>query len=244
MNGNIIFGIPVVSIDYASLARKIEEAIETKEQITITYANQNTLNIVYSDSGLQKIFTGFSIVHPDGIGVYLAAKFLYAKKALANRFTGSDFYLFGIERFAGNHSRLFFFGNREENLNRIPAYLPLLEIVGTQNGFDFDDSAVVKKINSANPDILFVGLGTPKQEAWVSKHKNSLTVPVIICVGDGIKIFCGRKERGPLWAQKAGFEWLFRMYHEPKRLWKRYVIGIPVFFTRVFKNKVLMRKDV
>jgi exopolysaccharide biosynthesis WecB/TagA/CpsF family protein len=232
-----IFGIPVMMTGCAKLMQLIEKTVANKSQITITYANQHTLNILYNNAELIDIFKRFTVVHQDGVGIHLAAKIIYGKKALAYRLTGSDFYVYAKDYFAGKPYRLFFFGDTPENLELIQEHSPGLQIAGLQDGYSFKDEVLIESINSSGCDILFVGLGCPKQEAWVMSNKDRLKVSVIICVGDGLKIFSGNKVRGPRWAQKSGFEWFFRFLHEPARLWRRYVLGIPVFFIRVFRIK-------
>ncbi len=232
-----IFGVPIVMTDCAELMQTIEDAAAKKSQVTITYANQHTLNILYKNDELIDIFKQFTIVHQDGVGIHLAANILYGKKALAYRLTGSDFYVYAKDYFAGKPLRLFFLGDKPESLALIKGSCPGLQIAGMQDGYSFDDSSVIEQINASECDVLFVGLGCPKQEAWVIRNKSKITAPVIICVGDGLKIFAGNKVRGPLWAQKAGLEWFFRFLHEPARLWRRYFLGIPLFFIRVFRIK-------
>lgn len=232
-----IFGVPIMMTDCAELVQLVERAVAQKAQITITYANQHTLNILYNNKELADLFNQFTIIHQDGLGIHLAAKILYGKKALAYRLTGSDFYVYAKDYFAGKPYRLFFFGDKPENLKLIKEHSPGLQIAGFQDGYCFNDEALIGAMNSSGCDIVFVGLGCPKQEAWVMENKHKLSASVIICVGDGLKIFSGNKVRGPLWAQKSGFEWFFRFLHEPARLWRRYFLGIPVFFMRVFRIK-------
>lgn len=95
-----IFGVPVLMTDCAELMEIVEEAAAQKEQITITYVNQHTLNILYNNEELIDIFKHFTIVHQDGMGIHLAAKILHGKKALAYRLTGSDFYVYAKDYFA------------------------------------------------------------------------------------------------------------------------------------------------
>jgi N-acetylglucosaminyldiphosphoundecaprenol N-acetyl-beta-D-mannosaminyltransferase len=239
-----ILGVQIQMADCSGLMEQVENAISTKRQITITYANQHTLNLLYNNRELLEKFSRFSIVHQDGLGAYLAAKILYGKKALAYRLTGSDFYMYAKDYFAGKRYCLFFFGDTMESLAAIPERCPDLNIAGLQEGYTFEDEIVLQSINESGCDILFVGLGCPKQEEWVIRNRELIKAPVIICVGDGLKIFAGNKVRGPLWAQKAGLEWFFRFLHEPARLGQRYFLGIPLFLLRVFRIKVFLRKNV
>jgi N-acetylglucosaminyldiphosphoundecaprenol N-acetyl-beta-D-mannosaminyltransferase len=88
-----------------------------------------------------------------------------------------------------------------------------------------EDAAVVRAINNAAPDVLWIGLGTPKQERWMREHRDSLRVPVMVGVGAAFDFLTARKKQAPLWMQEHGLEWLFRLLQEPRRLWKRYLVG-------------------
>jgi N-acetylglucosaminyldiphosphoundecaprenol N-acetyl-beta-D-mannosaminyltransferase len=239
-----IFGVQIQMTNCVELINLIENAIRKNSQISITYVTQHSLNLLFHNEKLQEIFARFTMVHQDGIGVYLAAKILYGKKALAYRLTGSDFYVYAKDYFAGKRYRLFFFGDTSENLAAIPEKCPGLNVAGLQDGYTYRDETVLQLINASGCDILFVGLGCPKQETWVTDNREKIKAPVVICVGDGLKIFSGNKARGPLWAQRFCLEWFFRFLHEPARLWQRYFLGIPLFFIRVFRIKFFLRKNV
>jgi N-acetylglucosaminyldiphosphoundecaprenol N-acetyl-beta-D-mannosaminyltransferase len=88
-----------------------------------------------------------------------------------------------------------------------------------------EDAALIDRINRAAPDVLWVGLGTPKQEMWMYEHRNKLRVPVMIGVGAAFDFLSSRKKQAPVWMRERGFEWLFRLSQEPRRLWRRYLIG-------------------
>jgi N-acetylglucosaminyldiphosphoundecaprenol N-acetyl-beta-D-mannosaminyltransferase len=105
------------------------------------------------------------------------------------------------------------------------------------------DKEIVEKIRISNSDILFIGLGTPFQELWLSKFNNTIDIPVQIAVGSGIDFISGNIKRAPKIMQKLGFEWLFRLFIEPKRLWKRYILGIPIFIFQLllFKLKLVFK---
>ncbi len=91
-------------------------------------------------------------------------------------------------------------------------------------------------IKKCSPDVLFVGLGPPKQEKWIWKHKDEINVPVSIAVGASFDFIAGSVKRAPKWMQKIGLEWLFRLCQEPRRLWKRYLIGNTIFVWLVLKE--------
>ncbi len=232
-----LFGIKFNNITYKEILDAIQLAIHTKNQLTICYANVNSINLSFNDEKLKKLLSEFDIVHQDGFGVYLGAKILFGRNGFCCRQSGSDLYEQIIEAAILNDWNLFIFGDIDDTLKRINNKYPKLSIVGKKNGYVFEDEKLLVEINNSNSDILVVGLGTPKQEEWIVKNKSNLIVKVIIAVGDGIKVFAGNKRRGPKILQKLGFEWFVRFIFEPKRLWKRYILGIPLFIFRVIKFK-------
>lgn len=237
-----LFGIKLKNISYTEILDSIQQAIQNRKQIKICYANVNSINFSIVNNKIKNLYSNFDIAHADGLGVFLATKILYGKGGLSYRVNGSDLYERLINDCKINNYKIFFFGDRTETLNHIIINHPQLNVVGTQSGFEFDSTSVISYINQNDPDILFVGLGTPKQEEWIVQNNQELKVNVIISVGDGIKVFAGTKKRGPKFIQKLGLEWFVRFIYEPKRLWKRYLIGIPLFILRVIRFKLTLNK--
>jgi N-acetylglucosaminyldiphosphoundecaprenol N-acetyl-beta-D-mannosaminyltransferase len=237
-----LFGIRLHNVSYLEILDSIQYAIKNHSQLSICYANINSINLAYADESIKTLFSNFDIAHPDGFGVYLSLKILFGKQAPSNRINGSDFYESLIQYGIEHDYNFFFFGDEDITLNQINSNHHKLKIVGTQNGYEFDSPSLISRINKSSPDILIVGLGTPKQEAWIVQNKQELKVNVIISVGDGIKVFSGTKKRGPKFLQIIGLEWLVRLFFDPKRLWKRYFIGIPLFIFRVLKFKFMNTK--
>ncbi|GAG30117.1 unnamed protein product, partial [marine sediment metagenome] len=119
---------------------------------------------------------------------------------------------------------------------------PGLIIVGTYSpsfAFENDEDEnrkIVEMINKSSPDVLFVGLGPPKQEKWIWRYKDEINVPVSIAVGASFDFVAGSVKRAPKWMQKISLEWLFRLCQEPRRLWKRYLVGNIIFIWMVLKE--------
>jgi len=233
-----ILGVPVAGVNYPDLLEAVRISILNNKKITLTSVNVNTINLANNLEHFRDNLSQIDIKHPDGIGVYLASRFVYGKEGLKLKITGSDFYNELKKHSIINNWSFFFFGDEEETLDKISKVNPELQIKGMQNGFIYDNEKLVNEINKLNPDILLVGLGSPKQENWIANNKSSLNVNVIIAVGDGIKIFSGTKKRGPSFIQKLGLEWFVRLMYEPKRLWKRYLIGNPIFIFKIFRMKI------
>jgi N-acetylglucosaminyldiphosphoundecaprenol N-acetyl-beta-D-mannosaminyltransferase len=237
-----IFNLKLTKVVYSDLINCINETINNND-IIITGCNVNTINLSLSNKRFEKILSEFDIIHPDGIGIYLASRFLYGQKGFSARFTGSDLYSHLIYSAIENNWSFYFFGDKEKTLKLINKNLPKLNVAGFCNGFNYNLNQLINEINNSNPDILIVGLGSPKQEEWIIENKSRLDPKIIIAVGDGIKVFAGIKKRGPRFLQTLGFEWAVRLIFESKRLWKRYIIGIPLFIFRILKLKFISTKD-
>lgn len=232
-----IFGINISKLTYDKFLEIIDESIKKNKQLTIGYANADTLNKISDDIKLKNIYDSFDLIHPDGIGVYLASKFLYGKNGFQRRITGSDFYQLLIDESIKNNRRVFFFGHSDKTLNKIKQLNPLLNICGLQEGYNFDSSIVIEKINKSGSDIIIIGLSAPIQENWIYKNKDKINFKVILTVGDGIKVFAGEKIRGPVILRNLGLEWAVRYITNPVVNFKKYIIGIPLFIIRILKQK-------
>src|SRR5439155_3884158 len=112
---------------------------------------------------------------------------------------------------------------------------PRLRIAGRRHGYfaSTEESEVVAEVAAANPDILFIALETPQKELFQARHRTALGVPFTMGVGGSLDVLAGRRRRAPLWAQRAGLEWLFRLLQEPRRLFARYLIGNAIFVALV-----------
>ena len=101
-----------------------------------------------------------------------------------------------------------------------------------------EDERVVDEINKLNPDVLWIGLGSPKQDYWMYHHRGKLNVPVMVGVGAAFDFIAGTKKQAPMWMRRSGLEWLFRLCSEPRRLWRRYLIGNARFIYLLIKHTI------
>lgn len=183
------------------------------------------------------MYESFDLIHPDGVGVFYASKYLYGTDGMNERFAGSDFYISLISSSISEGRSIFFFGHTLKELDKIKTNYPALNIAGIQEGYNFDTDEVIEKINRSNPDIIIIGLSCPVQEKWMYENKDKIKFKVMLAVGDGIKVFSGDKIRGPKILQKAGLEWLVRVFTDPLNNFNRYVKGIPIFIQRIKRYK-------
>ena len=205
------------------------------------------------DSVFMKAILSSNQVFADGVGFYLATK-IFNKKNIA-RVTGYDFFEAILDSI-NNHDKevkIFFVGGEIENLNRLK-FLILerynnitsknIEILAPPFGKDFKyiDDDTINTINSFEPDIIFVGLGAPKQEKWVYLNKKHLNCNNYLSIGAAFNFFTGLEIRAPVSFRKYGFEWLFRLILNPKKIYKRVFISGSIFIYLIFSS-LLLRKD-
>ncbi len=198
------------------------------------------------DADFRYIYDKALLAVPDGVSLLWSAKFL--KTPLNGRVNGTDLFeeLSAVAEKKG--LKIFLLGGRPGAAQAAKKTLLSrhheLKIVGTHcppYGFESqpEELALINsKIKAAAPDILFVGLGAPKQEKWIYDNYRELGVPVSLGIGVSFELVADMVQRAPLWMQKWGLEWLFRLIVEPKRLWKRYVMGNPQFIWLVLKQRL------
>jgi len=238
-----IFGIKVANVSYNELLKYIKDTIDSNKRRIITYVTANSLNNAYKNCEVKETFNKFNIIHPDGIGTFLAIRFLYGKKNIEKKITGSDFYPILVHAAIRYKWRIFFWGDEINILERIQNQNEGIEICGYDEGYNISMTKIIHNINMSGADILIVGMGCPLQESWIIKVKDELNVKVILAVGDGIKIFANVRNRGAQLFRNFGLEWAYRLLSEPGRLWKRYIIGIPIFILRIIKLYLLRGKN-
>lgn len=234
----LLNGINIELAGYDELLSAIHNSIINDNKKIIAYANVNSFNLCSKFPELKNYLNSFDIAHPDGVGIRIGLKLLNKKIELPERVTGSDLYALLIKEAIKNNFSFYFFGHDEETLGVIRIENPELIIKGYSAGYEYEDKTVINEINNAAADILVVGLGSPKQEEWVSINSGKVNCKVILIVGDGIKVFAGKKNRGPEFLRKAGFEWLYRFIKNPFKYFKRYIIGNPLFLYRIIVIKI------
>ncbi|MGE5846849.1 MAG: WecB/TagA/CpsF family glycosyltransferase [Ignavibacteria bacterium] len=236
----LLSSVKVNFIDYSTAVELINNSISLKKKFVINYANAYSIVLANKDEDLKSALNASDLVHLDGIGIWLAAKILFKRKPLC-RFNWTDHGNDFLRICAEKKWRIFFLGSTRDVLikasEKIKRKFPRLQVVGTLNGYeDLNSGTLIEEINSKNPDILYVGMGTPKQEKWIYNNSEKINCKVIQSVGDLFKLFAGEKVRGPEFFRKIGFEWFFRLLSSPKKYTKRYLTGIPVFIGIVIKE--------
>lgn len=242
-----IYKIKILKATYKDIISLIIESIETKRTTKIGYINTYVLLKCLKDEELSTQINKLLLI-PDGVGVYLSSKFLYGKNGLSERIVTTDLW-YNILKTAGEKRyKIFFLGGSVEAAQlirrKIKTSFPNLIITGVIDRDSYNDFETIRRLSESRSDILFVGLGTPLQEHWLHQNSERVNIPVQIAVGSAIEFFSGNYKRAPLVLRKIGLEWFYRLLKEPKRLWKRYLIGIPVFVFKIlcFKVRLIMNK--
>jgi N-acetylglucosaminyldiphosphoundecaprenol N-acetyl-beta-D-mannosaminyltransferase len=239
-----VLGVGVDPITVDELHAEIARLVRAGKLGLVLNVNAHCLNLCYEDSALRDSLNGADVIFCDGVGVMLAARMLGGR--IPARITYAA-WIWRLAGFAASESySLYFLGARpgvaQEAARRLRERYPSLSIVGVRHGY-FDHTAgsaenevVLEEINAAAPDILLVGLGMPLQERWLTQNRHRLDARVALTGGAVFDYVSRRVSRGPRILTERGFEWLARLLHEPRRLWRRYLLGNPLFLLRVLRQ--------
>ncbi|MEM6401425.1 MAG: WecB/TagA/CpsF family glycosyltransferase [Cyanobacteria bacterium P01_D01_bin.116] len=242
-----ICGVKIDNYSFDDVVKRITDHATTGifPSYVVTPNAQHVLSL-QRDADFRRIYEKAFLAVPDGVSLLWSAKFL--QTPLNGRVNGTD--LFEKLSAVAEHKglKIFLLGGRpgaaEAAKRTLLSRHPNLQIVGTYcppYGFESQPeelASINSKIKTTAPDILFVGLGAPKQEKWIYENYEELGVPVSLGIGVSFELVADMVQRAPLWMQKWGLEWLFRLIVEPKRLWKRYVMGNPRFMWLVIKQRL------
>lgn len=223
------------ALDYVTIAAR------RRSMWTVFFINADCLNVSFRDREYFNILRNADAVFPDGIGIHIASQMLHA--GLRENANGTDFFpRLGMQ--AAKHGlRIFLLGAKpgiaEQCARNLQQLVPGVQISGTHDGYFTarEEDEVIGQINQSGTDILLVGMGVPKQEKWIARNRSRLTAAVVMGVGGLFDFYSGKTARAPIWMREIGLEWVYRIVQEPKRMWKRYVVGNPVFLYRVLRYK-------
>ena len=229
----LMLGVPFDKITAEAALRRIERMIESKRPHYVVTANVDFLVQARRDVELRRILLEAHLVLCDGTPLVWASRLL--GNPLPERVAGADLVPSLIRVAAEKGHRIFFLGGApgvaEQAAANLQARYPTLNLVGHYSPpfrelLEMDHDEMVRRVRAARPDLLFVSFGCPKAEKWIEMHYRSLGVPVVMGVGATIDFLAGRVRRAPVWMQRAGVEWIFRLLQEPGRLFRRYAADL------------------
>ena len=241
-----LLGVKIDALSLDELLTQIRSTMPSTEQVMISYVNTYAVNLSYTLPWFREFLNQSYLTFCDGFGIKLAAKL--TGQQLSYRFTPQDFIDYVCEDAVRNNWRIFFLGAKPGVAQLAAKTLidkhPGLKIE-TYHGYfckafdSVENLEVIERINVFQPHILAVGFGMPLQEQWILENLNSLNAKIAFPVGALFDYISGQVLRGPRWMTDHGLEWLSRLAMEPRRLWKRYIIGNPLFIWRVFAHHFL-----
>ena len=237
-----VLGVPFFCGTMDEALQKIDELVKSKKAHHAAFINAHCLNIAYKDKAYKQVLDECAVVFADGIGAKIGAAMLGSK--VEENVNGTDMF----PLLAQKPYRIYLFGGSPEvaktALAKSRAIGGKAEFVGCADGFfkEKSEEEVFAEIAELKPDLVLVAMGVPKQEMWINANLPRLQSCTAIGVGGLLDFVSERIPRAPLWMRKANIEWCFRLYQEPVRLFRRYIIGNPLFIARVFKNKLWRKK--
>jgi N-acetylglucosaminyldiphosphoundecaprenol N-acetyl-beta-D-mannosaminyltransferase len=244
-----VLGVGVNPVSRAQAVAVIEDWIAAKDRQYVCVSGIHGVMESQRDEDLRAIHNAAGLVVPDGMPLVWLSRLQGFHQV--ERVYGPDLLLSCCGRSLATGHRHFFYGGGpgvpERLIERLRGRFPGLIVAGGYSPpfralTPAEDTEVVNRINDAQPDIVWVGLSTPKQERWMAAHRERLTAPVFVGVGAAFDFHAGLKRQAPRWMQRSGLEWMFRLLTEPRRLWRRYLRNNPLFVCYIVLQGLGLRR--
>ncbi|MPZ67933.1 MAG: WecB/TagA/CpsF family glycosyltransferase [Actinobacteria bacterium] len=229
-----VLGTSIAAVDPARAVAHVEGMVRSRSRGTIAFCTASTVLAARRDPDLRRALTNSSLVNPDGMPLVWLGRRAGVE---LDRVYGPDFML-DLFAATGSSLRHYFYGGTpgvvDALVEQLSERFPEIQIVGSHTpefGLTGRDviEADVARINAAAPDIVWIGLGHPKQELWMETHVAKLDASVLAGVGAAFDYLSGTKKEAPEWMKRSGLQWMHRLGSEPRRLWKRYLVGNSTF---------------
>ncbi len=234
-----LLGITMNNTTTADAIALMDQKIREKTKTRVSFVNADSLNKAFTGSDFRDVVNSSDLVLGDGIGIKIGAKL--TKQAIKENVNGTDLFPRLCEHLSKNEQRLYLLGSKEGIPERVRDWIekthPGVKVVGVRNGFfqASENDEVCEQIRNSEADLLLVAQGAPRQETWIRDNMDALGVSVAIGVGGLFDFYSGQNKRAPLWMREAGLEWVYRLILEPRRMFKRYILGNVIFITRVLR---------
>lgn len=236
-----LFGLEIVN----ETSGKALDWLFSKGRKTVAFANAHCINVASSDPAYRWALQNASAILPDGAGLQVAAR-MKGKKFAAN-LNGTDLFQPLTIKARDLGLSIFFFGSQpgiaEKAASVAQKLAPGLRIAGSRHGFftGAEEDSIIDEINSSGAEIVLVALGVPKQDLWIARNRHRLTAQLVFGVGAQFDFWSGRVSRAPTILRKLGLEWTWRLAVEPVRMFRRYILGNPLFLARAISSHVVER---
>lgn len=244
-----VLGVGISLINMAMALDQLNQWIARGERQYVSVCTVHTVMECQRDDRLRRIVNTAGMVTPDGMPLVWLSRL--AGHSYVSRVYGPDLMLAELATSLATGHRHFFFGGREGVAERLARMMrekfPGIEIVGTVTpavgtAEELCTPETAAAINQARPDVVWVGISSPKQEFWMSCMRPLLEAPVLIGVGAAFDFHSGGVKQAPGWMQRSGLEWLFRLVQEPRRLWRRYLVDNPWFLFELARQKLGLKR--
>jgi N-acetylglucosaminyldiphosphoundecaprenol N-acetyl-beta-D-mannosaminyltransferase len=235
-----ILGVPVDAVNMELTLDAVRQMLASSETSTIVAVNPEKVIAAQNCPDLMRALENASLVIPDGIGVVLGARLLGTGRM--ERVAGADLMPEICSLAAAEGQGVFLYGSKQEIVSKAKTLLeegfPNLRVVGIQNGYlpDGEMDQLIKSINESGAGVLFVGLGSPKQELWLNRYATELNVRVCQCVGGSFDALCGYPKRAPKLLREFHLEWLYRLVSQPMRAHRQ--LALPHFAAQVLRSAI------
>ena len=230
--------------DFTIFENSLEEL--PNQKLLINTINAYSYVMSKKDTLFKKSLIESDLLIPDGISIVWAVRFLFGKKI--TKIAGADLFYYEMNKLNKTGGKCFFLGSSQDTLDKIVSKSKIefskvqVDVFSPPYKAEFSDeenTEMIAKVNASNPDVLFIGMTAPKQEKWAYKHYDKLKIEAHIgSIGAVFDFYAGKVNRAPKWMIKIGLEWLYRLLKEPKRMWKRYVLGNTQFIYAILREKL------
>ncbi len=246
--GNIL-GVGVSAINMPQALQAIEGWMDARTPQYVCVTPAHAVMECHDHPEIKSIYNQSGLTTPDGMSIVWLLKLFGFPHV--DRVYGPDLMLEVCRSSQDKGYKHYFYGGApgvaDQLAKKLLKRFPELKIVGLESPpfrelTDAENQEMIKRIQSAAPDIIWVGIGSPRQEKWMSRHLKDLGVPVLIGVGAAFDFLSGNKPQAPRWVQRSGMEWFYRLLSEPRRLWKRYMLNYPRFIVLVCMQLLGIRK--
>lgn len=239
-----ILGVKINKVTREELVRYITDAGQTNQKTVIGHVNLKAMDLAFKRSWYRDFLNNANLVFCDGFAIVLGAKILGYEFSATHRATCAD-YLEDLAVACARQGLSIFLlagnpGVVDKAMSKLKNVAPELRIEGRHGFFDKrgkENEHVIEQINAFNPDVLYIGFGMPCQEQWIRENIERIQARVFLPLGGCLDVYTGALKRAPRWMTDHGFEWVGRVVIEPKRLWKQYIVGIPVYMYRVLLQR-------
>ena len=242
-----ILGVKIDSLNVQETISLVEEYINTSTPLHLMGVNADKINEAQNNPLMMEIINKCGIINADGASVILASKYL--EKPLPERVAGVDLMQDLVKLAEEKNYSVYLLGAKEEVGQKTKEVLlnkhPKLNIVGVKNGYFKDEEwpDIAKELKKLQPQLVFVGITSPKKEYLIEYLQNNGINSVMMGVGGSFDVISGNIKRAPKWMQKCNLEWLFRVMQEPKRLFKRYFVGNRKFIASIKREKKRLKNE-